>query len=304
MRGLSNPWALIAVGAMCATACGLRSDPESSLFCSADSSEDTGGEARSGSCSNPIPLPAGNLVVRGNLGGCSEASGWCGADAGPEDVYELVPPAAMDITLTLREDETTFPATLRVSQGMDPCVSDATDTELCAPDAVGRTSWSFRADEAQTPIYVAVDSAGFSSSMEYAFDVQYGGQFVDPGCPLFPEVIVLGTGGVYIWEDTLARDQGYIDGACDMPGAEHIFEMTLKSAGVLTVTVEPLDSELQPAVSVRTSCAANKEQGCAGASGPGAVVVFDEFMEPGKRLLAVDQIGVSGGAYRMTATLN
>ncbi len=291
---------LLAVG----PACGLRSDPEGVLFCG-ETAEDTDGEVRAGSCESPIPVPGGNLVVRGTLTGCSMSRGWCGADDGPDDVFVLSPPAAQDVTISIRPEETTFPATIRVSYGDDACEPSAADTDVCGPADPERTAWSFRVNEAGVPVYVTVDSATYSSDMEYAFDIFYGGQFVDSeqGCQLHPEVITLGTGGAFVWEDTLARGQGYIDGACGAPGSEHIFELTLKNAGILDVLVEPLDGELAPVISLRTRCASNTEAGCSAAGQAGLSAALSQPVEPGKMWLAVDQSSVKGGAYRLTASM-
>lgn len=301
--------------AFSATGCGLRSTPEGPLLCAddGDSGTDDGGEDRAGSCASPIDLPYGTpLTVRGKLGGCSEAAGWCGADGGPEDVYRLPKEneATEDVVVSFRADETSSSPTLRVVHDdgtdgtFDPCADPPlAPTEVCAASAETRDTWVFNRGAGDT--YIIVDSAGQVSGAEYAFDVAYFTAAVPDDCPKMDDVITLGIGGVFVWDDTLAREQGYLDGKfCNAPGSEHTWMLQLKQPGLLKAVVEAHDDRLEPIASVRTSCAGSREVACDNTSSAEGSSSLGVSLDAGSYLLTVDQQSVSGGAYTLTVSLD
>lgn len=305
---------------MTAAGCGLRSEPSAELACDAlDDSEGTGGtgdtgagEPRHGSCLNPISIPYGQpLSVSGRLGGCSESDGWCGADRGPEDVYLISQSQQNPIDVVLRFDSeaTGFEPTIRVVRDdgqnaeFDPCVSPAVlETEVCGPDATSRSEWVFNAPPGD--YYVIVDSPGFTATTDYKFSISYGGNAVPQDCPTLPDTIVLGIGGTYIWEDTVARSQGNLDGAlCPAPGFEHTWHLQLKNDGLLTAMVEGQDG-LEPIISLRAGCGGNQEIACDNSTSENGTAKLTQPMPAGNYLLAVDQQSVTGGPYTLTVSLD
>jgi hypothetical protein len=307
-RPLAGPTALVALAAL---GCGLRSSPDAVLLCEGGDTEgDTEGTPRPGSCMDPIPLPPPPLpvVIRGRLGGCSDAEGWCGADGGPEDVYrlDLTQAGMSEVTVRVRPDETAFSPTIRVVRDpgdgtLDPCTGPDGLSEVCAPEADARAGWSFLAPPAV--YYVHVDSA--AAGGDYALDLQYGPAGLADACTFFPETIVLGNGGVFSWEDTLPRAQGEVDSFCSTPGAEHVFPLVIKNAGTLQVLVETLDGDpLRPVLSLRQDCAPSSELVCdPSAPEDGTSTLSYPFGGPAMLYLAVDQAGVSGGKYRLTVSM-
>lgn len=289
--------------------CGLRSTPEGSLICSDDDdAEDTGGEARSGSCENPIVLPYQALTVKGRLGGCSGSDGWCGADRGPEDVYLLSFPAVGDAVVSIDPDGTTFSPTLRVVKHddsdpeFDPCAAPPVGvTEVCAPEADSRASWPSFLEAGD--YYIIVDSEGYAADMEYEFEIAFGQSVVPEDCPKLPDTIVLGTGGVYQWEDTLARGQGRLDGNCHAPGAEHTWNLQLKSGGLLRASVVG-QGDLEPVLGVRPKCSGKKEIICDASTASSGTSNIELPLAAGNYLLNLDQQSVTGGAYTLTVSLD
>jgi hypothetical protein len=290
------------------------------LVCDAlESSGDTGGtddtgagEPRHGSCLNPIAIPfAQPLSVTGKLGGCSESSGWCAADRGPEDVYLLTQtqPNPIDILIRFDSEVTEFDSTIRVvrDDGMnvdfDACSDPGiVETEVCGPDAASRAEWVFNAPPGD--YYIIVDSPGFSASTDYRFSIDYGVAQVPNDCPVLPDTIVLGIGGTYIWEDTVARSQGRLDGGqCHAPGFEHTWNLQLKNDGLLTATVEGQDG-LEPVLSLRTGCAGNLEISCDNATSQNGTAKLTQPMPAGNYLITVDQQSVTGGPYSLMVSLD
>jgi hypothetical protein len=290
------------------SACGLRTDPDSTLVCVDDDDSmatGTGGfEPRIGSCLDPFDLPLMPLNVQGQIGGCSDIDGWCGG-SGPEDVYRLITTVnPIDVTVDFRPDQTTIDPVMRVVRSPigEACAEAAIiDQGICAP-IVNELSKRHFLIEVGFEYYLIVDS-GHGEAGEYGFDITYGvGPLVENEC--FAEIeeqqINLGLGGQFVWEASLDDGQGILDGFCGGPGAEAIFAVNTTSAGTLVASVLG-DSGLEPMLSVRPACAAGSELNCDSSTAqldhsanlayavPGATTVY----------LVVDQLGVEGGSYTL-----
>jgi hypothetical protein len=298
----------LAVPVLCLLGCGLRSDPDYSPVCVDDSivAGDTGGtgdtgdtgtpvEPRYGSCDDPIDLPAGQtIVVRGSLGGCSGTQGWCGG-TGAEDVYRIGSVSG-DVFVDFLPQETNFNPVLRVIRGEDPCVEAPLEsTEVCAAikNSVPGRGFFDQGVEGET-YYIIVDTE-LGESGEYAFEVRFGDEAFAGDCldALDEQAIELATGGNFVWEADLEDEQGRVDSSCSAPGNDDIFALVLTGGGTLQATVEVLEGDIQPIVSVRTGCGTSTELTC----GP---TVSTGFGSSSSAYLVVDQLGAANGRYRLT----
>ena len=304
---------------ICLLGCGLRTDPDYSPVCVDDDlgvdpsgtaetgttdTSDTGDtgtpapptEPRSGSCKAPIDLPGGQrIVVRGSLGGCSGTEGWCGG-SGAEDVYRLIS-GTNDVFVEFLPEETNFNPVLRIVRGEDPCLAGTIEeSEVCADitnSVPGRGF--FNQLGVGEPYYIVVDTE-LGESGDYAFEVRFGPtssmddclDAVDEATP-----IELAAGGEFVWEANLEAKQGRLDSACGAPGDDDIFPLVLTGGGTLSASVEVLEGEIQPIVSIRSGCGTLTEQTC----GPTTSVNFGDSTT---RYLVVDQLGAAEGRYRLT----
>lgn len=312
---LALRYATLAVAVAGGLACGLRTDPGSGVgVCVSQNDGDTDGQPRAGSCTNPIEVTyVSGEIISGNLGGCSEGSSWCGGSGG-EDYY-LYRPHRGDVRVTfLPVDEDPVEPVLRVikvPQGASPCGSIAdVDTQVCAPITETEDARNWYAGGVEFEHYIVVDSQSGSSG-NYKMRLDYGLGPVSEDCneqiANEEEVIRLGRGGVYTWEASLPSGQGWIDSKCGGPGTEDKFIVRMIEGGTLNVTVEPLDGDWTPIVNITRGpgCAGESGIRCMQAEGPGgfANVSFSSSGET-TRFIVVDQAGVSGGRYLMTAWMD
>ncbi len=255
-------------------------------------------EPRKGSCQDPIDIPAGqNIVVRGSLGGCSGAEGWCGG-TGAEDVYRIAS-VNSDVLVNFLPQETNFNPVLRVVTGEDPCaVGIIEESPICADitnSVPGRGFFNTGNDD---ELYYIIVDTELGASGDYGFEVSFGDDALIGNCLDAVDeenAIELAAGGEFVWEDELQDKQGRIDSACGAPGEEHIFPLVLTGGGTLNASVEVLEGDIEPIVSIRSECNTASEQAC----GPTANVNFGGSVT---RYLAVDQLGAAKGRYRLTVT--
>lgn len=294
----------------CLLGCGLRTDPDYSPVCvddnvaaadetvGTDETGDTGASVplvpRSGSCEDPIDIPAGQtVVVRGSLGGCSGVEGWCGG-TGPEDVYRIgsVPG---DVFVDFLPQETNFNPVLRVVRAEDACL-EATilESEVCAPIVNSVPGRGFFDQGGAATYYIIVDTE-LGESGDYAFEVRFGGEAFQDDCvdALEEQTIELMAGGNFVWEADLTDEQGRLDSGCSAPGDEDIFTLVLTGGGNLSATVEVLEGEIEPIVSVRSGCATTSETSC-------GTTATANFGSSTTAYLVVDQLGAAKGRYRLS----
>lgn len=280
--------------------CGLRSDSDYSPVCvdenTVEATGDTGAmvEPRYGSCEDPIDLPAGQtIVVRGSLGGCSGVEGWCGG-TGAEDVYRIGSVSG-DVFIDFLPQETNFNPVLRVVRADDPCLAVPIEaTEVCADikNSVPGRGFYDQGGAADT-YYIIVDTE-LGESGEYAFEVRFGGEAFAGDCldAVEEQTIELAKGGNFQWEAALEDEQGRVDSGCSAPGDDHIFPLVLTGGGTLNATVEVVEGDIQPIVSIRTGCGTDTELVC----GESAVTGFGGTTSA---YLVVDQLGAANGRYRL-----
>jgi hypothetical protein len=291
--------AMLGLSAACLIGCGLRSDPDFSPVCVDDSVVDgtagTGGtvEPRYGSCEDPIDLPSGQtIVVRGSLGGCSSTEGWCGGSGG-EDVYRIGS-VSDDVFIDFLPQETNFNPVLRVVRA-DPCLEGTLeDSEVCADIKNSVPGRGFFDQGGAGDIYYIIVDTELGESGDYAFEVRFGSDAFAGDCldAVEDQTIDLAKGGNFAWEATLEAEQGRVDSGCTAPGDDHIFPLVLTGAGTLSATVEVLEGDIQPIISVRTGCGTATELGCGPAVGVG-------FGGTTSAYLVVDQVGAAQGRYRL-----
>ncbi len=246
----------------------------------------------------PIELTFEPQTVRGRLLGGGSAEAWCGedgSDSGREDTYLLTPPYSTDVILTMREG-TDFPALLRVTA--NACVAeDGTLPKTCVIPEIddSRHFWA----EAGQEYYISIDSeAGVDG--RYEFDIAFGWPPLET-CDVHSMPINQQPGGLFLWENTLDRGQGRVDGACGGPGHEDMFLVNVQEPSLMTAIVSA-NSDIQPVISVRSSCAAASELTCTSGENPGTVEYF--FPAPGEYYLVVDQEGIEGGDYVLEVLFN
>lgn len=286
------------------TGCGLRTDPEYVAVCvdGNTAADDTGGtdtggmpvEPRMGSCEMPIDLPTGqDIIVRGSIGGCSGSEGWCGG-GGAEDVYRIGSVVG-DVFITFRPQETNFNPVLRVIRSDDPCLEATVEqSEVCADivnSVPGRGFW----DEGGAATYFIIVDTELGESGDYAFEVKFGPTSFGTDCEdaVDEQTIELMTGGSFVWEASLEAKQGRVDSGCSAPGDEDIFNLLLTGGGTVTATVEVLEGEIEPIVSIRSGCQTTSEYDC-------GATASASFPSSANAYLVVDQLGAAKGRYRLT----
>ncbi|PRQ04844.1 hypothetical protein [Enhygromyxa salina] len=292
--------------AACLLGCGLRTDPDYSPVCVDDSTiagtgdtgtGDTGGiptAPRVGSCQDPIDLPAGDtIVVRGSLGGCSGVEGWCGG-TGAEDVYRIGSVSG-DVFVDFLPQETNFNPVLRVVRGEDPCAEGGIEeSEVCA-DIVNSVPGRGFYDQGGGDTYFIIVDTELGESGKYAFEVRFGDQAFEGDCydAVEEQAIELMPGGNFVWEASLEPKQGRLDSTCSAPGDEDIFDLVLTGGGTVTATVEAIEGDIVPIVSLRNDCATESELSC----GPSTSANFGSSTTT---YLVVDQLGAGKGRYRLS----
>jgi hypothetical protein len=306
--------ASIGFASACLLGCGLRTDPDFTPVCvdnnmvAVDGTGDTGDTGgtgdtgtfvpRSGSCEDPIDIPAGEtIVVRGSLGGCSGTEGWCGG-SGAEDVYRIGS-VANDVFIDFLPTETNFNPVLRVVRG-DPCEEGTPEvSEVCADIVNSIPGRGFYDEGGANDVYYIIVDTELGESGEYAFEVRFGESAFEGDCfdELEEQVIELSIGGNFAWEGPLEAKQGRLDSGCSAPGDEDVFSVVVNDPGKLTATVEVLDGDIEPIVSIRTDCATTTEQSC-------GAVAERSFNAGTSALLVVDQLGVGEGRYRLNVDYN
>lgn len=302
----------------CLLGCGLRTDPDYNPVCvddngvADDGTDETGGTGstddgdtgetgaplvpRTGSCEDPIDLPSGQtIIVRGSLGGCSGVEGWCGG-TGPEDVYRIGSLPG-DVFVEFLPQETNFNPVLRVVRAEDPCL-EATilESEVCAPIVNSVPGRGFFDEGSAATYYIIVDTE-LGESGDYAFEVRFGNEAFQDDCMEVVEetAIELMAGGNFVWEAELGDEQGRIDSGCGAPGDEDIFALILTGGGNLQASVEVLEGDIEPIVSLRRDCATTSEATC----GPAVGI---NLSSSDSAYLVVDQLGAAKGRYRLTVT--
>ncbi len=289
-----------AVAAVCSSVwlsgCGLRSDPlyEGELIDESGGGEtegETDDEPGPSACATPIEMPAQNVTIEGALDGRGGERGWCGQDGGPEQVYSLATPGNSDVTLVVRSAD--VPLTLRVVE--DGCVDGTGTTVMCANDFV-EASRHFLAIAGRT--YSIIVDSETGASGKYSFDVVFGWPTLDQ-CTFQQEVIVQQSGGSFVWFNEFGSGQGRADGFCGGPGQENIFPIATSYLGGMSAELVGSDG-FEGVLSLRTSCAGVSELACSAAVANGSTAL-DGFIEsPGSEYyLAVDQVGIAGGAYSL-----
>lgn len=295
-------------------ACGLRTDPDYSPICvdeelagggtaETGGTGDTGGtggmpmDPRPGSCQDPVDLPAGEtIIVRGKLGGCSGVEGWCGGTGG-EDVYRIGS-VNHDVFVRFLPQETNFNPVLRVVRGEDPCAEGTLETsEVCADITNSVPGRGFYDEGAIGQTYYIIVDTELGESGEYAFELSFGEEAFGNDCEdsVDEQLIELMPGGEFVWEAGLEAEQGRIDSLCGAPGDEDLFEVVLTGAGTLSATVEAIEGDIMPIVSIREDCGTTTELNC----GPTAAASFGGSTNT---YLAVDQLGAAKGRYRLTVS--
>jgi len=288
--------------------CGLRTDPDYTPVCVDDSNASDGdgdtagtgsddgmpGEPRSGSCQNPVDLPAGEtIVVRGNLGGCSGTEGWCGGSGG-EDVYRIGS-VGNDVFIDFLPGETNFNPVLRVVRE-DPCgLGEVESSEVCADIKNSVPGRAFYDQGDPGDIYYIIVDTELGESGKYAFELRFGEGSSEGDCfdATEEQVIELAEDGSFVWEADLAAEQGRVDSGCSAPGSDHIFNIVTTGVGTVSASVEVLEGDIDPIVSIRTGCSTLSELSC----GPTASA---NLGANGSALLVVDQVGAAKGRYRLT----
>lgn len=300
---LRNLRAGIGLAALAITfGCGLRTDPDYSPVCVDDSmAGDTGGTAdtggnvtpRAGACENPIDIPAGqNIVVRGSLGGCSGTEGWCGGSGG-EDVYRIAS-VTDEVFIDFRPQETNFNPVLRVVRE-DPCLEGAIEvSEVCADIKNSVPGRGFYDEGGGGDQYFIIVDTELGESGDYAFEVRFGDGASEGDCfdAMEEQAIELATGGNFQWEADLEDEQGRLDSACSAPGDDDVFSLVLTGGGTVSASVEVLEGDIEPIVSIRTDCTTNSEFSC-GATAQAS------FGGSTTAILVVDQLGAENGRYRL-----
>jgi hypothetical protein len=294
--------------AACLFGCGLRTDPDYNPVCVddagvADETAETDGGTetgsvplvpRSGSCEDPIDLPVGQtVIVRGSLGGCSGIEGWCGG-SGAEDVYRLGSLPG-DVFVEFLPQETNFNPLLRVVRAEDPCVETTTlESEVCAPIVNSIPGRGFFDQGDSATYYIIVDTE-LGEAGDYAFEVRFGNDAFQTECEdaMEEQTIELMAGGNFVWEADLEDIQGRVDSGCSAPGDEDIFNVILTGAGNLQASVEVLEGDIQPIVSIRAECRTTSEVSC----GPTAGI---NVGSSDNAYVVVDQLGAAKGRYRLT----
>lgn len=290
------------VATVCAAAwlvgCGLRSDPlfEGNLIDetggdSGSSGDETGPDPGPSACDAPIEMPLMNVTIEGQLSGGDHERGWCGQDAGPEQVYSLVAPYTTDVTFVARSSD--VPLTLRVVE--DGCSDGEGRTVTCANDFL-EVSRHFLAIAGHSYSVIVDSDAGASG--KFALDVVFGWPTLDQ-CEIHDEVILQQPGGSFVWFNDFGRGQGTADGLCGGPGNENIFPISTSYVGGMTAEVSGTNG-LAPVLSLRTNCAGVSELTCAVADVNGGTSLNWYFDAPGTEYyLAVDGAGIDGGSYSL-----
>ena len=297
---------VVALAALPALACGLRTDP---LFMGTPTGEggsDSVGTGdvvidpdRMGACAAPFEIPYENTTISGTLpeGHGSLYSGWCGGDAGPEDVYRFVPFYDSDVTFTFRSEATEIRPTLRVQ--VDPCGDSAGAVPMCATDVL-ENPVHFLARNGMA-YWVTIDSRDEGVGGDYSFDVTIG----DPGlgaCPIHPETIEQSSGASFVWSNDFSNEgQGGVDGYCGGPGKENMFTLQASYAGGFYVRADTTGA-LSPVISFRTSCSALTELQCTSSLDTGVAGVAEMYgyiPGPGTYYLAIDSNDIGAGGYSL-----
>ena len=307
---------IVVIGAFgVGAACGLRTDPGGGTgIAPACMDNDTDGTPRLGSCAKPFPVAYQNgETFEGNIEGCSEGQSWCGGSGG-EDYY-LYKPHRGDVKITFTPVAGGVEPILRVVRvpaDTSPCGNGIPeeDTHVCTAITNDDPSWNFYAGGVEWDYYIVVDSNGGGTG-PYEMTLNYGIEALGNECqakiPVQEEVVRLGRGGSYEWETDLAGStQGRLDGKCGGPGTEDLFIVRMIEGGTLHVGVQSLDGGMAPVVGIV------RGPGCAGESGirceagtPGGYVETEISSSAATtRFVVVDQTGITGGRYLMTAWMD
>ncbi|TPV94771.1 MAG: hypothetical protein B7733_13235 [Myxococcales bacterium FL481] len=301
--------------AMCTlTACGLRTDATDSFYICVEE-EGLGGtgtgadhSARPGSCDQPLELPFESGVRREReLQGCSQASGVCGADAGPEDVYRFSVPQPIDVSIRFDPAHTDFVPSLRVTRvdKGEPadCTASDEETDVCLPLDGQRPPGASWFAVPEYDYYIFVDSPPGSRG-SYLFELRTGIDAVGERCLDNVIEVDLRENLRFEYEGTLPSRQGFANGRCGGPGAEQMFRLTFPSAGRLRARLDHAD--FWSVLSLGHSCAGMDQYRCIREE------EADEFetleyvggSPDWTTYLAVDQQRFGGGDYKLVIELD
>ncbi|MBL4684609.1 MAG: hypothetical protein JKY37_08485 [Nannocystaceae bacterium] len=293
LRGVVALWAVVALG------CGLRSDPLIPVeLLPDDGGGSDDGDAvdpdRIGSCNDRLVLPTVDAAVSGELArGGSLSEGTCGRDDGPEDAYVLLATSTTDVQIIF-DASTEFDPVLRVE--LEGCGGEG--IELVCDRNIIEAPFHFLV-EAGLEYTVTVDSKKGQSG-NYAFDVVYGAPALDQ-CPVHPEFINQVSGATFVWGNTFSPGHGRIDGFCGGPGRENMFPLTASYPGFMYISATGTNG-FSPVVSFRTGCGATSELGCArdGDTGIPGTAELEAYIDgPGQYYIVVDEAGLDGGDYSL-----
>lgn len=243
-----------------------------------------------GSCEMPLSLS----ITEGRLAGPSTSEGECGNDGGPEAVRLFIPTGDVDVSITVRGDETDFTPTLRVQR--DLCEPGAGETLVCSSGA-DRTHHFFAQGEMN--YYVFLDSPEGASG-EFAFDVDFAPLDMDR-CAVHPEVIEQEIGSSFLWRNELEEGQGRTVGACGGAGRENMFQMEVFEPGIFFAEVNGIGA-VDPILSFRSGCGGLTEIDCSTSEDATAATTLFAFVEePGTYFLVIDKLSTVGtGEYELT----
>lgn len=277
-----------------AIACGLRTEPVV-LF---DTEGETASEAETGdlppssSCAEPIELPLFDTTITGLLRGSGRQAGWCGVDAGAEDIYRLRPAEPTDVTLEVRTVETAGPQALTVRVYDGDCGQEA---RVCG-DVFAPGALSFFAEPGRDT-FVVVDAPS-GAELAYGLSVRYGNRQT---CSIHPQVITQEAGTTFRWFNDLPAGQGELDGPCGGSGRENAFELLVFVPGTVDITAIG-SMGLDPVLSLRTGCGGSTELACSPAGGSRSASLGDLPLDPGSYLVVVDSAGLDGGSYELAVS--
>lgn len=294
--------------------CGFRTDPNSGALICVDANDGTEtGDFEPGTCGNPILMEVvEGRVARGYIGGCSETEGFCDASGG-EQVFKIIWPGVLDITLNFNPSATEINPIMRIVEVPSgdelPCDTSLEAVELtCGPIVTEIPGRSFYT-RGGYDYYVIIDSENGEAG-EYEFQMVTGWQATGTACLEQAEVepIVLGFGGLYGWTATLPEGHGLVGsgGDCIAPGAEDVFALQILEPGYFHVNATATDGGPPPVLSLRTSgCGGANQVACAKAELGVTVNQLDKFFEgPANWYLVVDNTTDQQRNYTFEAWLD
>ena len=298
-------------------ACGLRSSPENSGLCVSrddpgyeDSSEgETGGEAVTGSCENPMDLAwLQNTRVHGQLGDCGDLEGWCGGNGG-EDVYKLGPvsnpiDAVFEFDPLGTEIDPIFRIISHPIGSQESLCDQITQEMVCAP--IVKDDPRFTTFVSPDYAYYAVVDSHAGNAGSYSFSFNFGLAAVGDTCmknivgdPASPTILSPGAEPILL-QGQLSGKQGHFTSNCVAPGDEDIYPITSTSYGTISAQVLSWTGSMPPVLAFSHGCSGNHLAACKTFESFGDKEFLEfEMDDPGSIYLIVDQSGNNGGDYEI-----